>query len=163
MNYFSFKDFISNNDKTHNKLKIKITDYEYESNIINCKLFQSQNTLNEGFGIDFNELVSDKIIEEEQENDNNQQDLEITNEVVGVSTWSGDLHIKLLMNKSPYISKNLQLCLPSGNRFCGGCTDFEFWDDFLSADTDSVKLGSSYGNGIVRLWSLGNFSKSQFV
>lgn len=84
----------------------------------------------------------------------------MTNQILGVSTWSGDLHIRFVMNKKPYTSSHLSFNLKSDNRFCGGCTDFDFSQDFLGSETGTVKLISAYGNGLIKLWALGNtFSK----
>jgi hypothetical protein len=77
------------------------------------------------------------------------------NQVVGVSTWSGGLHLRFIVNREPYTSKQLGFDLENENRFCGGCTDFDFSKDFLSSETGIVKLISCYGNGLVKLWALG--------
>lgn len=95
---------------------------------------------------------------EEKENSENPDptaNFEISNQVLGASTWAGDLHIRLVVNREPFISSQLSFDLVSGEKLCGGCTDFDFSEDFLSGETDDVKLVSCYGNGIVRLWSLG--------
>ena len=82
----------------------------------------------------------------------------MTNQIIGVSTWSGDLHIRMVVDRKPYLSSHLGFNLKNENRFCGGCTDFDFAKDFLSAEAGTVKLISCYGNGIVKLWALGNTS-----
>jgi hypothetical protein len=78
------------------------------------------------------------------------------NQVIGVSTWSGGLHLRFIVNQEPYTSKELGFDLNNENRFCGGCTDFDFAQDFLGSEIGAVKLVSCYGNGLVKLWALGS-------
>lgn len=82
----------------------------------------------------------------------------MTNQVVAVSTWSGSLHLRFIVNRDPFTSKALGFDLTNENRFCGGCTDFDFAEDFLGSDSGTVKLVSCYGNGLVKLWALGTFA-----
>ena len=84
--------------------------------------------------------------------------MKMTNQVIAVSTWSGGLHLRFLINKEPYMSTQLGFDLTNENRFCGGCTDFDFSKDFLNSEKGGVNLVSCYGNGLIKLWALGKHS-----
>lgn len=146
-------------------LQIIMTEYGFDSNITGCQLFESETSENQAFGVSHSELeekfygkkeVSEAESKVRPNANSPGEKLKITNQVIGVSTWSGDLHLRLLLNQKPYISTQLGFNLKSENRFCGGCTDFDFAQDFLSSESGTVKVVSCYGNGIVKLWALGS-------
>ena len=177
-NFFQKSPLVSpSGSSISSSMDILTSDYGFDSNVINCKLFESDTPLNQSMGLTpsileqfeiKNQIEEEKVEDigfllEDEDKKEKKKDIEVTNQVMGISTWSGQLYIKLILNQEPYISEKLAFNLPGNSQFCGGCTDFDFTQDFLSDDNESLKLISVYGNGVIRLWSLGKFIFTTYI